>query len=244
MGVSYHLVPVNRKTEKFENIFKVFGKRINNEINILGNFLIQFPKRFLTFFGKDEEYFDFIFNLKKEEVSSLVYEPAELKSKLSEVMDTLKTKNNFPIKQFYGFNYEGLRDSSALYVNLKGEELNRIVQDGDFVNDDAFDISTIFDMYNGYNETGNRENNQNPPTVYIWDENKNRTTKELNLDVFPTKIKIIKCEQNYGLNQEIKEVHLILKTPYEYFEQELRNLSDLCEECMKHDLGIKSYVSY
>ena len=41
MGVSYHLVPTNKATGKFENFFLLTGKRNNNEMKKLANLMIQ-----------------------------------------------------------------------------------------------------------------------------------------------------------------------------------------------------------
>lgn len=244
MGVSYHLVPVEKETGQFKSMFSTFGRNITNEINILGSFLIQFSDRFLNYFEKDREYYDFVFSLSKHEISEDIFDPEIIKTKLIETRETLKIKNNFPINQFYGFKYDDNWESPGIYITLLGEELNKIIVDGEYQNDGLYDINTIFDIFNGYNELYQKEFYRYPPIVYINDNNNERTTKLLNLSAFPTKIRIEKSSYNFGLDRDLKDVSLILITPYEYFEKEIANLIDICEECTKHNLGIRSYVCY
>lgn len=243
MGVSYHIVPVNKETGKFENLFLITGKRINNEINKLGNVMIQFPERVLNYFEKDISYFDFIFSLKSQEISETTFEPEVVKQKLLQTIKTLETKDNFPINRYNYYRYEDEKDFTFLYVTLLGKELKKITLDDSFVDSEIYDINTSFDIFNNYNESGKQFYQWNKE-VYVTDANNNRTTSSLNYDSFPSKIQIIKVERDYGFSKEIKEVSLILKKPFEHFEQELNDLIEICEECIKHNLGIKSYVSY
>jgi len=243
MGVSYHLVPTNKATGSFENVFSFSGQRFNNEINQLGHLMIQFQDQILDFFGKDTAFFDFIFSLKEHEVSEITFDPAILKDKLEFTLKQLQHKDDFPIPQYHYFSYEDIKEFQFLYVSLMGKELNKIISGTTYLDEEVYDINTSFDPFNQY-DLIRQSFQQKAPTVYVKNTAGERTTARLNLDAFPSSIQIEKVERDYGFGKEIRTVHFILKTPFDHFKDELQQLIALCQACIDHDRGIKAYVSY
>lgn len=242
-GVSYHLLTVNKETGAFENLFSVTGKRVGNEIMKLGNFMILFPDAAQSFFEKDWTYYDFIDTMRHQEVSENIFEPEVVKSKLLATLDLLKTKDGFPMPHFNYFRLDDVMDIDAISVTLLGEELNKITVGGTYNPSESYNIQTYFDATNNYQRRG-LEIYRDPPRVNAVDQEKNRQNSKLNLDVFPSKISILDCSQNARLGKEIKEVSLLLKTPLAYFEPEINNLVEICDLCIAHNLGLKTYVEY
>jgi len=88
MSVSYHLIPINKETGKFENLYVLCGSRHSNDISKLGDTLLTFTKETLQFFDVDQTYYDFIFSLRDQEVSTETYDPKVIKEKLLYTRDT------------------------------------------------------------------------------------------------------------------------------------------------------------
>ena len=105
-------------------------------------------------------FFDFIFSLTQSEISIITYQPEHLKALFIELLNILKTKEGFPIPRYNYFRYEGQMESTYLYVNVNGTELNKIVEDKNYSSHSNYDINASFDKWNNFSESGgilNRE---------------------------------------------------------------------------------------
>lgn len=244
MSVSYHLVPVHKETGAFQSLYELTDKRMNNDYSKLANVTFEFQQQVLDFFEKEKTDYDFLFACLEQEVSEKTLVPSVLKNSLEEMLQILKTKTGFPIPAFYYFNYEDTRHFNFLYVTLLGSELNKIVVDKIYHASEAYAINTSFDMLNGYYRSGEEIKQWSSKEISIKDEAGNRSKGALDLSAFPSTIQIIKTERDYGFGKEIKKVDLILKSPFEHYEADLNSLIDLCQLCIEHDLGIKTYVDH
>jgi|GEM_PF-3037320 len=241
MSVSYHLVPVDKGAESFIDMYS-FDSNINNGFSIFAELMINYPNEFLEYFDKHELFFDFVFCLKQTEVSKITYQPDNLKTLFQELLDILNTKENFPIKVFNYFKYEDIMESTFLYINLKGSELNKIIENQSYHGDSDFEIKISFDKWNNY-AYQNGSFIQKPTYVHIKSTEGDRFHANLNLNAFPSKLKINGTLSNINLGKEIKEVSLVLKTPYEHLQPIFTNLIKLCDACKEKGYGIKSFIS-
>lgn len=179
--------------------------------------------------------------LNKSEISKIIYLPENLKSLFVELLEILKTKEGFPIKGFNYFNYDGLMESTFLYVNLKGGELNKIVEDKIYFKDADFDVNTSFDKWNNcFEYAGSLKQKQT--TVYIKTEEGERFRSNLDLNSFPITLNVNRTLSNIRLGKEINKVDLIVKTPYEHLLPMFENLIAICGFCIEKNYGIKSFV--
>jgi hypothetical protein len=153
----------------------------------------------------------------------------------------LESNDSFPIHRFKYFGYGDVKAFNFLNVTVNGAVLNKIAMDKNYIDSHNYDLTTSFDIFNNYRTSG-RDFYQMSPVIYINDEENTRTTSTLDLNAFPSTIPIVKVERDYGFDQEITEVNLLLKSPYEHFEEELNELISICEACTKHNLGLKTYV--
>ncbi len=74
MSVSYHLVPVDKKTNTLVD-FHSLGKNINNDFSLFAELMFNHSDRILYYFDKHELVFDFIYSLNQSEISKITYEP-------------------------------------------------------------------------------------------------------------------------------------------------------------------------
>ncbi len=241
MSVSYHLMPIDKKTESFVDLNSLKIK-LENDFSIFAELMINYPDKFNQYFAKHELYFDFIYSLRKSEISKITYQPENLKLLFIDLLEILKTKEGFPIKSFNYFNYEGLMESTYLYVYLDGNELNKFVEDKIYHNDSKFEINTSFDKWNNYSVIGGDFEQRNT-IVYIKTEEGERFRSNLDLCAFPNVIKINGTQRNINLGKEINQVSLILKTPYEHLYPMFQNLIEVCNFCIDRNYGIKSFIS-
>lgn len=241
MSVSYHLMPVDKKTEIFIDTYDA-GFKMNNDFSIFAELMINYPDRFLDYFDKHELFFDFIYSLNRSEISKITYQPENLKALFIELLEILKIKEEFPIKAFHYFQYEDLLESTFLYVNLIGSELNKIVEDKVYHKDSNFDVNTSFNKWNNYAENGGYFR-QKPSTIYIKTEEGEQFRSNLDIKSFPGILLINRTQNNINLGREIKQVSLVLKTPYQHLFQMFTNLIELCDACEARNYGIKSYIS-
>lgn len=239
MGVSHHLSPVNLQTGKFQRESGITGTRLqfpSTDFSIFSLMMMLYPEKVLPYFGKDKEYYDFIFSFKEHEISEKIFDPSEIRAKLIEINNILRTKEDFPLGKYYYFVYGDAILNHYLYVTLTGRELNKIVEDKIYEAFESYDISTNFDEFSQASKL------QSKRTVYVTDHSGKRTNSFLDLKAFPSTIAIIKAQrEDYG---EIKNIHLIFKEPFEHFEEELDRLIKVCDICIEHRLGLKSYVEY
>ena len=241
MSVSYHLVPVDKETESFVDL-NWSQLQLNNEFSSFAELMMNYPDRFLFYFDKHELFFDFIFSLNQSEISKITYQPEHLKSLFLELLEILETKEDFPIPYFHYFKYEDQLESTFLYVNLRGEELNKLVEDKIYFKDGAFDVQISFDKWNNYAELRG-EFRQKPTLVYIKMEEGERFRSNLDLTAFPGIVNINGTLKNIRLGREIKQVSLLLKSPYEHLAPMFRNLIDTCSYCIENNYSIKSFIS-
>ena len=239
MSVSYHLIPINKETGKFENLYVLCGSRHSNDISKLGDTMLTFTKETLQFFDVDQTYYDFIFSLRDQEVSTETYDPKVIKEKLLYTRDTLKSESGFPIPAYNYFKYAEDQYITYLYATILGSELKSIVNHNNLEDDMEYNISIVIDIFSNY-EKRYHKIEQFRTTLYVYDKNKERISSFFNYKAFPSKIKVIELENK----PDVKEIELVLKSPFEHFENELNNLIGLCDDCIKHNLGIKSHVSH
>ncbi len=198
--------------------------------------MILYPEKILPYFEKNKEYYDFIFSFLEYEVSEKIFSPVEIRSKLVEIKNLLELKENFPLGKYYYFEFEDLKSNSFLYVTLKGSELNKIVENKIYNESILYDVNTNFDEHN--QATLLRSN----PTVSIKDENGQRTKSLLDFNAFPSTIHIEKVDRSHGFEKQSSKVNFVIKEPIEHFKEELDRLIKVCDICIDHSLGIKSYV--
>lgn len=239
MSISHHLTPVNLETGKFQRESEITGTRLqwpSTDFSTFSLMMTLYPEKVLPYFDKNNEYYDFIFSFKKYEVSEKIFDPSEIRTKLIEINNILKTKEGFPLGKYYYFAYEGVKLFNFLYVTLLGSELNKIVEDKIYEEFELYEISTTFDEFSQASML------QNKRTVYVTDKLRKRTNSILDFQAFPSTIEIYKVERNYGFGKEIKKVHLTIKEPVEHFQEEIDRLINVCAICIAHKLGLKSYV--
>ena len=133
-------------------------------------------------------------------------------------------------------------ESSHLYVNLKGHELNKIVEDKVYHNDSNFDINTSFDKWNNYSLVGEKFE-QRDTVIYIKTKEGERFKSKLDLNSFPNEISINGTLSNINLSKEIKQISMVLKTPYEHLYPMFKNLIEVCNRCIDENYGLKSFIS-
>ena len=240
MSISHHLTPVNLETGKFQRESGITGERLqfpSTDFSTFSLMMILYPEKVLPYFGRDKDYYDFIFSFKNFEVSEDTYDPSEIRFKLIEIINTLREKSGFPLGNYYYYDYEDAKSLNFLYVNLLGSELNKIVEDKIYEEFEPYDISTTFDEFN------QASNLQRKIEISIRNKEGNRTKTFLNLDAFPSTIEINKVERDYGFGKEIKKVHLSSKEPLEHFQEEIDRLIKVCDICIEHRLGLKSHVN-
>ncbi len=240
MSVTYHLVPVDKTTNTFVD-FHSLGKNIPNDFSLFAELMFNHSDRFLHYFDKHELVFDFIYSLNESEISKITYEPESLKAIFLDLLEMLKTKEGFPINSFNYFGYEDVLETTFLHVNLKGSELNKIITGMDFHKDSDFDIRTSFDKWNNYSES-NGVFEQKKAIVYIATPEGDRYHADLNYDAFPGILTINKTLNNINLGKAITQIQLIHKTPYEHLQPLFTNLIGICDLCIEHNFGIKSFV--
>jgi hypothetical protein len=216
--------------------------KLNNDFSIFAELMINHPDKFIGYFGKHKLFFDFIFSLNESEISKITYQPEHLKSLFFELLEILRTREGFPIQAFHCFRYEDLMESTCLYVNLSGRELNKIVEGKTYHNDSNYDLTTSFDKWNNYSENGGVFKQQNT-FAYIRTEEGMSFRSNLNLSAFPGEININRTQSNINPGREVKKVYLILKTHYEHLAAMFNNLIEVCNVCIDRGYGVKSYVS-
>ncbi|MBL7803347.1 MAG: hypothetical protein JNL02_06400 [Saprospiraceae bacterium] len=241
MSVSHFLVPANSETGKIQNLSEIIGTRMPSgyaDFSTVSLMIILFPEKVLPYFGKDKEYYDFIFAFTKFEFSEKIFEPSEIRSKLIEISNILRTKEGFPLGNYYYFQYEDTKLLTFLYVTLKGSELNKIVKDKIYEESEPYDISFNFDEHNQCSLL------EVTRVINVRDKNGKGANVIMDISCFPATIEIIKVERDYGFGKEIKKVHLTFKKPFEHFKEELDRIIRVCDICIEHRLGLKAHVDY
>lgn len=241
MSVSYHLIPVDKNTESFVD---TNGQSISlkNDFSLFAELMINFPDQFLPYFGKHELYFDFIFSLQKSEKSEITYQPENLKKLFTELLEILKTRDGFPIPSFKYFNFDDIMELTFLYAYIDGSELNKIVEEKSYSAALQYEISISFDKWNNYSMVkGIFE--QGKTGVDVKSESGTRFTSYLDVNAFPGTIQVNGITRSIYLEKEVKQVSLVLKTPYEHLFPMFSNLIEVCDFCIERNYGLKSYVS-
>lgn len=234
-------MPVHKETNSFVEPGKL-STDLNNDFSIFAELMINFPSKFIEYFNKHELFFDFIFSLTQSEISIITYQPEHLKALFIELLNILKTKEGFPIPWYNYFRYEGQMESTYLYVNVNGTELNKIVEDKNYSSHSNYDINASFDKWNNFSESGGIFKQGNT-LVYIKTEEGINYRSNLDYNAFPGEIFINNTQDNIRLRKEIKKVFLVLKTPYEHLSDTFNNLIAICNVCIERGYGLKSYVS-
>lgn len=243
MSVSYHLIPVDKKTGATIHLDGAMPK-LKNDFSIFANLVNQYPERFIGYFDKHELYFDFILCLRRLEKSTIIYQPNLLKSLCQELLGILATKEGFPIPAFNCFRFVGTKDFTYLYANLQGIELNKIVEDKVYFKDSSFEIAASFDIFNNYTETAQGGDfKQVHPIISIKTEEGNRFKSAMDLRAFPSELSINHVLDSMGIGKDIKQVSLVLKTPYEHLSPMFNDLIAVCDYCMERDYGLKSFIA-
>ncbi len=198
--------------------------------------IILFPEKVLPYFDKDKEYYDFIFAFTKFEFSEKIFEPSEIRSKLFEISNILRTKEGFPLGNYCYFGYEDTKLLTCLYVTLRGSELNKVVKDKIYEESEPYNISFNFDEHNQCSLL------EVTRVINVRDKYGKGANVIMDTTCFPSTIEIIKVDRDYGFGKEIKKIHLTFKKPFEHFEEELDRLIRVCDICIEHRLALKSHV--
>lgn len=242
MSVFYQFFPVDPVTASPVAVDNA-SPSLHASFSSLAELMINFPDQFLDYFEKHELTFDFIYSLKESEVSTTTYQAEQLKWLFKELLEILQTREGFPIPVFRFFNYENRMEGTALAVNLKGSELNKLVTDNGYFEHGDFEISTSFDNCHNYSLIRD-EFIQTTPTVYVTTEENERFKSELDLSAFPGVITINHTHRNINLGRAIQQITLVAKTPYEHFLPMFTNLIATCDACMAKGYALKSRVSF